>query len=586
MATIKDFLNNFTKTKSSNLGNTFLGGTKPVQSTSNQAILQNLTPKTTPTGNQSATAPVVAKSTVPTTTPTSTLINTPTNTPTNTPPLSDSGKKYAEILSANQTTPKVETMPNNAPTSMPEIKENPYQKYLDTFQKDYQRVADIQSKNEKQRLDAIAEQERLRYEPGGLLSGTQMKMGVANREADLKSAYGAIEESAAARTAGVSSDVLDRMKGIEERTYNETKPIEVGGQLYQKQADGSYKVIAGGKAPEGFTLGKDQVRYDAQGNVIAGATGTTGVGGEYTTGSNPTIDAYIQGIRNNTLKINDVPDQYKDSVAQGLTTKSTKISDSGKQVLSIVDTLLANPKLSRISGLTDQFLGGITGDAALAKNYFNQLTGILKLENRQQLKGSGAISDFEFKVLGQAATALGRNLDDKNFVNELKKLKDKLTGNAEIPTTPTNGDVWKSPDQTEYEFKDGYWQQIGKSFSSVGKTTASNIPQSNKNPGNVKKGGLADSLAIGTDKQGHLIFPDEQTGFKALTMDLQAKINGQSKYLPANPTIAQLGKVYAEDTKWGEKVAKILGISPLTPTKNIPIDKLVQAIARQEGYYA
>jgi len=69
-------------------------------------------------------------------------------------------------------------------------------------------------------------------------------------------------------------------------------------------------------------------------------------------------------------------------------------------------------------------------------------------------------------------------------------------------------------------------------------------------------------------------------------MDIEAKINGKSRYLPPNPTLAQLGKVYAEDPNWPKSVAKILGVSPTTNTKDIPINSLIKAIARQEGYYA
>jgi len=113
-----------------------------------------------------------------------------------------------------------------------------------------------------------------------------------------------------------------------------------------------------------------------------------------------------------------------------------------------------------------------------------------------------------------------------------------------------------------------------------------NVPQRNNNPGNIKSGGLADDMAIGTDEQGHLIFPDAQTGLRALQMDIQAKVNGNSRFLPANPTVAQLGKVYAEDPNWATSVSKILGVSPSTKTQDIPIEQLTNAIMRQEGYFA
>ena len=118
--------------------------------------------------------------------------------------------------------------------------------------------------------------------------------------------------------------------------------------------------------------------------------------------------------------------------------------------------------------------------------------------------------------------------------------------------------------------------------------TSGNLPQRNNNPGNVKSGGLkeVDAMATGTDSQGHLIYPTPEAGFEALIRDVQAKVSGNSKYLQANPTLAQLGSVYAEDPNWSNSVAKILGVTPETKTQTIPIENLELAIARQEGYFA
>lgn len=125
-------------------------------------------------------------------------------------------------------------------------------------------------------------------------------------------------------------------------------------------------------------------------------------------------------------------------------------------------------------------------------------------------------------------------------------------------------------------------------FSNVGGDTnqALNRPQRNNNPGNVKSGGLADNLATGTDDQGHLVFPDPQTGFRALAMDLNAKLSGQSQYVRPGATIAELGKVYAEDPNWPNSVAKMLGVSPNTVASQVDFNQLVEAIAKQEGFYA
>jgi len=363
----------------------------------------------------------------------------------------------------------------------------------------------------------------------------------------------------------------------------EDKPIEVNGMLYQKQPDGSYKAITS-KPAEGFTLGKDQVRYDAEGKVVAGGGSSTGTpSGAYVEGANPTIDSYIKAIKNNTYKIGDVPDQYKDAVTQGLTAKSNQLSDSSKNVLSILDTLLANPKLSGISGALDQFTGGLSGQSALAKNYYNQLQGILKLENRQQLKGSGAISDFEFKVLGEASSALGRNLSDADFKNELQKLKDKLTGNSPIPTTPTDGDVWKAPDRTEYEYKNGYWQPTNQSFNSVGNTTVS-IPSSsrlakvNNNPGNLRYAGQAGATQ---GEGGFAKFKTPEAGIQALHDQIALDAS-------RGLTLAQFISKYAppsenDTAKYIQDIITATGASPATLLKNIDITNLTKAVALKES---
>lgn len=185
---------------------------------------------------------------------------------------------------------------------------------------------------------------------------------------------------------------------------------------------------------------------------------------------------------------------------------------------------------------------------------------------------------------------------DSEFINRAQRLgipKDLVvretgsTGRAGADIDAVVGDILKQfPNASEDEIIRIVEEEL--SFNNVGGDTkqASNLPQRNNNPGNVKSGGLADAYAIGTDPQGHLIFPDADTGFLALEQDLRAKVSGNSRFLPANPTIAELGKVYAEDPNWAKSVSQILGVSPTTKTQDINFVSLLQAIARQEGFYA
>ncbi len=122
---------------------------------------------------------------------------------------------------------------------------------------------------------------------------------------------------------------------------------------------------------EGFTLGKDQVRYDAAGNVVArSGSGDSGLGAGYTPGANPTADAWVKLVADGKAKIDNVPDEYRGLVAQGLaaapsgTDPANKYANSqAKEALTNIDTILGlidnpdkmqaseSPKLRALAGL-------------------------------------------------------------------------------------------------------------------------------------------------------------------------------------------------------------------------------------------
>lgn len=82
-----------------------------------------------------------------------------------------------------------------------------------------------------------------------------------------------------------------------------------------------------------------------------------------------------------------------------------------------------------ISNIPANFIDSLTGRKAQStKNIYDQLQGMLSLDNISKLKGTGAISDAEFKVLSQAASRLGRNLSDTDFRKTLEGLQTDLGG--------------------------------------------------------------------------------------------------------------------------------------------------------------
>lgn len=231
------------------------------------------------------------------------------------------------------------------------------------------------------------------------------------------------------------------------------------------------------------------------------------------------------------------------------------------------------------------------------------------IENFLKIKASGAtfgaMSDAEWEVVTGSSDVAPLGIDPKTGKSKLsdkdfkERLKEYQNVSMKIATAVAMREAGYDPSILKDEspevikaYFDKYvtspkaTQDYASQDVSVVQTKSGNLPQRNNNPGNLKSGGLADNLATGTDSQGHLIFPTPQAGFEALVTDIQAKISGNSRFVKANPTISELGKVYAEDPNWSNSVARILGVNPNTPTATIPIQNLVLAIARQEGYFA
>ena len=167
--------------------------------------------------------------------------------------------------------------------------------------------------------------------------------------------------------------------------------------------------------------------------------------------------AYIPGIQNSTSMEQAMqligPDMAKDvlldrmakqsKLQRDLTDDSKDQTDAIKEeqlaqseainAMEAVNSLLSNEDgIQEITGVFQGWFGNVRpgGPGALAENQYDQLMGILSLENRRKLKGQGTISDFEAKMLSDAASSLGRNLGEADFKRELKKIRGVFTNAA------------------------------------------------------------------------------------------------------------------------------------------------------------
>jgi len=169
------------------------------------------------------------------------------------------------------------------------------------------------------------------------------------------------------------------------------------------------------------------------------------------------------GMKKTDAEINEIYAKTAKTFSE-ITTSGGNVNSETIAGINLVNSLLQNPDARRITGVLQgkiggQLLGG--GTTGLAKNQYNQLVAKLSLGARQLLKGSGAISDFESKVLRDSTSAIKRNLPDEQFLYQLKQIRGALTSNAGLPVviTLTNPNTGKKtePFQTT---RDGLSQAI------------------------------------------------------------------------------------------------------------------------------
>lgn len=105
--------------------------------------------------------------------------------------------------------------------------------------------------------------------------------------------------------------------------------------------------------------------------------------------------------------------------------KGSKASETSDSIVNLVDQLLGK-NTKPITGFMkiEPKIPGMKAKQTQA--LYDQLKGILALDNREKLKGSGAISDFESKTLERAASSLNQDLSDDDFRKTLENLKNDL----------------------------------------------------------------------------------------------------------------------------------------------------------------
>jgi predicted ATPase len=139
-------------------------------------------------------------------------------------------------------------------------------------------------------------------------------------------------------------------------------------------------------------------------------------------------EAMAKKVKSGEMTISQVPAAKRGDVLAAVETLGQQVSPEQKSVMmnnvSTVNKILEN--YESISGPIQTGLIPFTEGKKTSKLY-DQLKGIVALDKRQMLKGQGQISDFEFKVLGDAASNITRLSSEADFRQALIDIKGAFT---------------------------------------------------------------------------------------------------------------------------------------------------------------
>lgn len=294
-----------------------------------------------------------------------------------------SGKAIVQNNTSSNSQSSSSTPP---PSSQDKSPDDPYLRYITGVESANTRLADIQNEGDKKSLEARREKDRILDESGGLLGGAQSSARMFERRSNSELADLALKENAAARSAQVAQGLYDSYleKG---KTEKADKQQETTNKLAQDKFDED-------KRQFGLQYALEQQKIN-----------------------NPTKTA--------AQEAKDIAQQEKEQASQ----------QQASQSIGLINSIL--PNASSIAGIGQNPLNYVGLSNSKTLNEYNQLQGLLKLGVRQLIKGQGAVSDYEGKILGEASSSVGRNLNNKDFETALKKTRGVLKTNNGMVTNVT-----------------------------------------------------------------------------------------------------------------------------------------------------
>lgn len=191
-------------------------------------------------------------------------------------------------------------------------------------------------------------------------------------------------------------------------------------------------------------VAKAASHFNASSATAQPGTATNGGSG------NTAVDNYAAGVRDGTVDISAVPKLLQQQVVAVLNSPTFVTPKQQSNSLSnyqLADNLLRDPNLDAIFGIGGKlnpanYIPGTHNQAIKAQ--VQQIKDVLSLDNRGKLKGQGAVSDFEGRMLANAASIVNGNLSAADARKALVQVRGAFANAAGRPaavkiTDPSTG---------------------------------------------------------------------------------------------------------------------------------------------------
>ena len=228
-------------------------------------------------------------------------------------------------------------------------------------------------------------------------------------------------------------------------------------------------------------------------------------------------------------------------------------------------------------GLYQQAQAQQQAQQATQTQYDNQ---VKLLQLQQQYK------DIPTSIITDAATGQQQLINTQTW-DVIASYDTGLSTTTSKPTLQNFGTSdkpdWRQYNSTTWQWETPSWVSTTWTVWNYEITswTSWNRPDRNNNPWNLKMW----DVWYWVDDQNHTIFWSASEWYQALMNDIQAKLTWNTRtWLTPESTLSDLWKVYAEDPNWSNSVSKISWYALNTKLKDIDVNKLAPAIAKQEWF--